>query len=104
MSKIFSLRIDVTKLDKTRLFPGKNGAQYLDCVFFENDENDQWGNCGMITQSVTKEERANKVRGAILGNGRIIHGEGKPRPKTSEEPKTFKASMPKQEEEKAPWE
>lgn len=87
MSQIVLLKIDLAKMDEARIFNGKNGARYLDCTLFINDEPDKFGNCGMITQSVTKEERAAKVRGNILGNGKIIFGEGKPRAKFSGEPK-----------------
>jgi hypothetical protein len=35
---------------------------------FINDEADQYGNWGMIVQSVSKEDKARGVKGAILGN------------------------------------
>ena len=68
MSKLVAIKIDVTKIDETRLFQGKNGAQYLDATVFVNEEQDQFGNHGMITQSVSKEERESGVKGNILGN------------------------------------
>ena len=61
------LKIDVTKIDKTKLFQGAKGT-YLDAVVFLKDEVDQYGNNGMIVQSVTKEEREQGIKGAILGN------------------------------------
>lgn len=72
-----SLKIDVSKIDKARLFKGAKGT-YLDAtVFIDEGEQDQYGNNGMITQDVSKEERDNKVQGAILGNCKVFwRGEG----------------------------
>ena len=65
--KTIILKIDVSKIDKSKLFKGAKGT-YLDAVLFLNDETDQYGNNGMIVQSVTKEEREQGIKGAILGN------------------------------------
>ena len=59
--------INVMKIDKARLIEGKKG-KYLNIVIFLNDETDQYGNNGMIVQSVSKEEREAGERGEILGN------------------------------------
>lgn len=74
MAQMLSLKIDVTKIDKARLYQGQKGT-YLDCVVFLKDEPDQYGNVGMITQSVSKEEREAGTKGAILGNARPIGGQ-----------------------------
>ena len=61
-------KINVTKIDKTALFEGKNG-KYLDVVFFENKNGpDQFGNHGFITQDIGKERRLAGERGPIIGN------------------------------------
>ena len=70
MNKI-SGSINVVKIDKNKLIPGKQG-KYLDLFIFMNDEPDQYGNDGMIVQSVTKEEREAGIKGAILGNVKIM--------------------------------
>ena len=76
MSKIgVSLKIDVTKIDKARLFQGAKGT-YLDAtVFIDVDQLDQYGNSGMITQDVTKAEKQQQVKGAILGNCKVFWNE-----------------------------
>jgi hypothetical protein len=67
-----SLKIDVTKIEKARLFKGDKGT-YLDCiVFIDIDQPDQYGNHGMITQAVSKDEKAAGVKGPILGNSRVF--------------------------------
>ena len=76
MAKIgVSLKIDVTKIDKARLFQGAKGT-YLDAtVFIDVDQLDQYGNSGMITQDVTKAEKQQQVKGAILGNCKVFWNE-----------------------------
>lgn len=73
MSKVgISLKIDVSKIDKARLFEGKKG-KYLDAtVFVDLDQVDEFGNHGMITQDVSKEERDAGTKGAILGNCKVF--------------------------------
>lgn len=73
MSKVgITLSIDVTKIDKSKLFSGKKGT-YLDAqVFVDISGADEYGNSGMITQAVSKEEREQGVKGAILGNVKVF--------------------------------
>ena len=77
MKKIgISLKIDVSKIDKARLFRGQKGT-YLDATaFVDLDELDQYGNSGMITQDVSKEEKDAGTKGAILGNSKVFWKEG----------------------------
>ena len=78
MSKLgISVRIDVTKIDKTRLFKGEKGT-YLDLTTFIDTENkDQYENNGFIAESVSKDERQAGVQGTILGNCRVFYkGDG----------------------------
>jgi len=68
-----SIKVDVKKIDKARLFQGKQ-AIYLDAtVFLDTEDTDQFGNHGMVTQDVSKEERAQGVKGNILGNCKIFY-------------------------------
>ena len=73
MSKIaLSLKINVSQIDKMRLFAGQKG-KYLDAtIFVDLAELDQYGNSGMITQDVSKEEKQQGVKGNILGNGKVF--------------------------------
>lgn len=68
-----SVRIDVTKIDKDKLYKGQKG-QYLDLTTFINlDEQDKYGNNGSISQSVSKEERDAGVKTPILGNVKVFY-------------------------------
>ncbi len=75
MAKIgIKINIDVTKIDKTRLFKGQKGT-YLDMTtFIDTDSLDQYGNNGFITQSISKEEREAGQQGMILGNCKVFFG------------------------------
>lgn len=84
------LSIDVTKIDKDKLIKGKKGT-YLSCTAFIDPNNpDQYGNSGMITQDVSKEQKEAGVKGEILGNSKVFwQGEGKQQaaaPSAPEEP------------------
>ena len=73
MSKVgINVSIDVTKIDKSKLFAGKKGT-YLDMTVFVDDTADQYGNNGMVTQKAEKGEK-----GAILGNCKIFWRDDNP--------------------------
>lgn len=70
MAKIgLSLKIDVTKIEKAKMFKGEKGT-YLDAtIFIDLDNEDQYGNHGMVVQTW---KDAPKGETPILGNGRIF--------------------------------
>lgn len=71
-----NIKLDVTKIDKDKLFVGAKG-KYLDAVaFIDIDNKGQYGDNGMITQQVTKEEKEQGVKGVILGNGTVFWTDG----------------------------
>jgi hypothetical protein len=75
-----SINLDVTKIDKARIVEGKKG-KYIDITaFIDLDQADEYGNHGMVTQNVTKEERAAKVRGPIIGNAKVFYKDGDNQP------------------------
>lgn len=68
---MITVKIDITKIDKSKLFEGKNGAKYLDVILWEVSD-DKYGNDYRAVQSVSSQDRANGVRGAILGSAKIL--------------------------------
>ena len=98
MSKIaLGLKIDLSKMDMNRIFNGKNGAQYLDAtIFVDLEQLDQYGNSGMITQDVTKEEKAQGTKGKILGNGNVFWVENGQVPQKASQNQGFQQSAPQQ--------
>ena len=81
MPNIITAKIDVTLIDKLKLFEGKKAnrkgvnAKYLDIVLIPTPNN-AFGDTHMIVQSVTKEEREAGIKGEILGNAKEKGGEG----------------------------
>lgn len=71
MATNIAIKIDVSKIDKSKLYKGEKGI-YLDAVILMKDEPDQYGNNGMVVQNVTKEQREAGEKGAILGNVKYI--------------------------------
>ena len=68
-----SVKLDVTKIDKARLFKGEKGT-YLDLTtFVDLDQKDEYDNNGFVTQSPTKEERDSKTQLPILGNVKVFY-------------------------------
>lgn len=66
-----NLKINVSNIEKARLYKGNKGV-YLDAtVYLDVDHKDPYGNNGIINQQVTKEERQSGTYGATLGNARI---------------------------------
>jgi hypothetical protein len=72
MATNISIKLDVTKISKEKLYKGDKGT-YLDATILMKDEPDQYGNIGMIVQNVSKEDREAGVKGAILGNVKYIN-------------------------------
>ena len=71
-----NVKIDVTKIDKSKLYQGAKGT-YLDMTtFVDTEEVDQYENHGFISQSVSKEEREKGEKGRILGNCKVFFKEG----------------------------
>lgn len=80
-----SIRINVTKIDKDRLFNGEKGT-YLDLTtFVDTDETDKYDNNGFISQSLTKDEREKGIQTEILGNCKVFYkgGGGSSQPQQS---------------------
>ena len=68
-----NLKIDVTKIDKSKMFKGAKSV-YLDCTAFVDIDNpDQHGNNGMITQAWKDQQ---KGQGPVLGNAKVFWRDG----------------------------
>jgi len=62
------LRIDVTKIDKERIYVGQKGKYLTMTAFVDVENKDQYDNSGMIThKKLDGEERA-----PILGNTKVF--------------------------------
>lgn len=68
----FSASINVAEIDKTKLVEGKKGKYLNITCFLDSHNKDKFDSNGMITQSVSKEEREAGVKGSILGNAKVF--------------------------------
>ena len=75
MASIISANIDLTKIEKVKIYEGKKG-KYLPISITINDEVDQFGNFGPIIVDQSKEERDAKVAKKYLGNVRVVWSNG----------------------------
>ena len=70
MGKIINVKVDVTKLDKSKFFVGKKGT-YANITVAENmDGESEYGDTHYVFESQSKEERDAKTPKNYLGNGK----------------------------------
>ena len=70
MGKIINIKVDVTKLDKSKFFVGKKGT-YANITVAENmDGESEYGDTHYVFESQSKEERDAKTPKNYLGNGK----------------------------------
>jgi hypothetical protein len=75
MASIISANIDLTKIDKSKIYEGKKGKYYPVTIVL-NDEPGQYGDSGYIQTEQTKEERDNKAPKSYLGNVKVVWTNG----------------------------
>ena len=80
----FSIKIDVTKIDKEALYKGAKGT-YLTLTVWPNKEGrNQYGDDAIVKQDLGKDRRDEKPE--IIGNARIIERRNAPQSKPQELP------------------
>ena len=67
---IISGSIELTAIDKSRLINGKNGKTYLNFTAMVQNSS-SYGNNVWVTQTISEEERKNKVKAITLGNAAV---------------------------------
>ena len=75
MASLISANIDLTKIDKSKIYEGKKG-KYLPITITLNNEPDQFGNQGPVVVEQTKEERDAKASKTYLGNVKVVWTDG----------------------------
>lgn len=71
MSIIISASINLSKIDKTKIIKGEKG-QYYNLDIIVNDQPNQYGRDVNISDSQTKEQRANKEKRTYIGDGKTV--------------------------------
>jgi hypothetical protein len=67
---MISVSINVSKIDKSHFYEGKNG-KILNLILWETP-NDKFGNAYRVDQGVSKEARLKGIKGPILGNAKVF--------------------------------
>lgn len=73
MSKLISLSIDVTKIDKTKLYEGKKGTYLNVDVWIDETADEDW-KAVSAHQSQSKEEQEAEQPRNYVGNGKLVYG------------------------------
>ena len=66
------LKIDVTKIDKSRIYNGQKGKYLAMTVFIDPDNPGQYGDHGMITHAKIEGEQKTPEHLPILGNAKVF--------------------------------
>lgn len=75
MSALTTLKIDLNKIDESKVFQGKKG-RYLEVTVAINDDSDSYGNNVSAWIGQTTEEREAKTPKQYLGNGKVFWTNG----------------------------
>jgi hypothetical protein len=70
-NNVMKLVINLSKVDKQKLFKGQKGI-YLNAALIIKDDADQFGNHALIVEEISKEQRMAGERGTIIGSGKYI--------------------------------
>ena len=75
MASIISGNINLSKLDKSKIYEGKKGKYYPVTVVI-NNEVGEYGDSGYIMTEQTKEQREAKEAKSYLGNVKVVWTNG----------------------------
>lgn len=70
--KTAKMAINLSKVDKTKIFTGKNGDKYLFLLMFISDEPNKYGKHFALAHEQTKEEREEKEKLQYVGDGAYL--------------------------------
>lgn len=73
MNKLIGIKIDVTKLDKSRFFKGQKGT-YAKLDIWVSDEKNRFGYDVSVSESMSKEDREANVKRNYVGEGKKLIG------------------------------
>lgn len=71
MAVLGSIKLDLNKISKERVYKGKKGSYYT-VTFSINDETSEWGDNISVWEEQTQEERESKSPKKYLGNGKVF--------------------------------
>ncbi len=69
---MINVSIDLSKIDKSKIKEGANGAKYYNITVDKRKDVDKFNNTHTVYQSQSKEEREAKTPKVYIGNGKEI--------------------------------
>ena len=73
MPRLLSIKLNLDKVNKEKLYKGNKGT-YLDVDVWINEEPDAYGNDASAIQSQSKEDREKGISKNYIGNGKKLFG------------------------------
>lgn len=86
------VKIDVTKIEKAKLYKGEKGTYLTMTTFVDLDSQDQYGNNGFIARKKDKDEQENPP---ILGNVKVFWTDNNQQQQQPRQQQRQPANMPK---------
>ena len=71
-----NVRINVSKIDKSKLYKGEKGVYLNMTTFVDLEQEDEYGNNGFISVEQSKEQRDAGEQSVILGNVKKFWSDG----------------------------
>jgi hypothetical protein len=71
-----NVRINVSRIDKSKLYKGEKGVYLNMTTFVDLDQEDEYGNNGFISMEQSKEQRDAGEQSVILGNVKKFWSDG----------------------------
>ena len=71
-----NVRINVSRIDKSKLYKGEKGVYLNMTTFVDLDQEDEYGNNGFIAMEQSKEQRDAGEQSVILGNVKKFWSDG----------------------------
>jgi len=99
---MIKIKLDVSKIDKSRLYKGAKGT-YLDLVVYENESPNTYGNDYSVKQDCTKEDRDNGVKMPYIGNGKRIGQKAPPPQQARNIPRAQPAAQDVEDDSEIPF-
>jgi hypothetical protein len=71
-----NVRINISRIDKSKLYKGAKGVYLNMTTFVDLDQEDEYGNNGFISMEQSKEQRDAGEQSVILGNVKKFWSDG----------------------------
>jgi len=71
MAKMMGVNLNLSAIDKSKIFKGKKGS-YIKLTLSINDQANDWGDNVSVWEEQSKEDRDAKVQRTFVGTGKVF--------------------------------